>query len=85
MARGDIAMRVQMREITPKEGVAEIRKLQLEAKALSDSVRDFGKGRPGASGSSTGSSAAPAAQVPASTGAAPAKRPADKDPLGLFQ
>jgi flagellar protein FlgJ len=43
MARGDIAMRVQMGEITPKDGMAEIRKLQAEAKALSDGIRDFGK------------------------------------------
>lgn len=75
IARGDIAMRVQIGELKPSEGIAEIRKLQAEARAMSDAVKDFGKPK-----------AAPgAAQAPASTGMAPAKRPADKDPLGLFQ
>lgn len=43
IARGEVAMRVQMGELTPKEAMGEIRKLQSEAKALSDSVREYGK------------------------------------------
>ena len=43
VARGDIAMRVQVGELKPNEGLQEIRKLQAEARALSDAVKDFGK------------------------------------------
>lgn len=43
MARGEIAMRVQIGELTPKEAMGEIRKLQAEARAFSDRVRDFTK------------------------------------------
>ncbi len=73
MARGDIAMRVQIGELTPKDGLAEIRKLQAEAKATSDAVKNFGKPKEGA----TPAQAAPQAQTP--------KRAPAADPLGLFQ
>jgi hypothetical protein len=43
IARGEIAMRVQMGELPRKEGIAELRRLQSEAKGMSDSIRDFGK------------------------------------------
>lgn len=43
MARGDIAMRAQIGELSPKEALVELRKLQLEARGLSDNVKNFGK------------------------------------------
>lgn len=43
MARGDVAMRVQIGELTPKQGVEEIRKLQAEAKAISDQFKPANK------------------------------------------
>jgi hypothetical protein len=46
MARGEIAMRVQMGELDRKDGIAELRRLQAEARSMSDVVRDFGKKKP---------------------------------------
>ena len=43
VARGDIALRVQAGELKPNEAVGELRKLQAEARALSDAVKSFGK------------------------------------------
>lgn len=43
MARGDIALRVQTGELSQREGLAEIRKLQDQARDISTSARDFGK------------------------------------------
>ncbi len=43
MARGDVAMRVQAGELTPKQGLEEIRKLQAEARALSDQFKPSDK------------------------------------------
>ena len=43
MARGDVAMRVQAGELTPKQGLEEIRKLQAEARALSDQFKPADK------------------------------------------
>lgn len=60
VARGDIAMRVQAGELTPREAVTELRKLQGEARALSDAVKERMKG--GGAGNTT-----PAPQAPAST------------------
>lgn len=45
VARGDIAMRVQAGELKPNEGLAEIKKLQAEARALSDQFKPPGKGQ----------------------------------------
>ena len=72
MARGDIAMRVQIGELTPKDGLAEIRKLQAEAKATSDAVKNFGKPKESATPAQAGTTPAP-------------KRAPANDPLGLFQ
>ena len=40
MARGDVSFRVQTGEITPQEGVKQIRELQKQAKARSDGIKD---------------------------------------------
>ena len=45
VARGDIALRVQAGELKPNEAVGELRKLQAEARALSDSVKERMKGQ----------------------------------------
>ena len=39
IARGEVAMRVQMGELTPKQGLDEIRKLQAEARSISDQFK----------------------------------------------
>ena len=43
MDRADVALRVQTGELSPQDGVREIRRLQLEAKTRSDGVRDYVK------------------------------------------
>jgi hypothetical protein len=43
IARGDIALRVQTGELSQREGLAEIRKLQAQARDISTAARDFGK------------------------------------------
>lgn len=74
IARGDIAMRVQAGELKPNEAVGELRKLQAEARALSEAAKNFGKDA-GKQGNTP-----PASQSPATP-----KRAPSADPLGLFQ
>jgi flagellar protein FlgJ len=71
MKRGDIALRVQTGELSQREGLAEIRKLQAQARDISTAARDFGKPK------------TPTTDRPGAPTAPGASSPKLADPLGI--